>query len=226
MNAQCLRCGATTQREVKFCPNCGTEFDLTTPMNIPSSAFQVSKPFSSRAKTFYTFLALGIIATLSVAFFHYLPGGVNPIIVNQPEVAMASPYLGQKLTPFVLSDNQVEIKNGIIRFDFNVLRDKKFIQFTYHNITNDEIVIAYISPAGKMVTAIGLCEPCGNSKFTTDETELVSICGTRWKMDNLEFSGGCGICQSHPPDPIPSSIDGSQVHIEESLVKNWKRRVS
>ncbi|MBM4166416.1 MAG: DUF2318 domain-containing protein [Ignavibacteria bacterium] len=225
MNSQCSNCGALLQRDETICPNCGSQIEIQTPsQGIPSAAFQVSRPFSSKAKTLYSLLATIILFFLIYVFLHYLPGGPHPVISQQPEIAMASPYFGLQLSPYVLSKKDVQIKNGIIRFDLNIVRDKKIVQFVYHNSTWDEIVLAYISPAGKLVTAVGMCEPCGSTSFSTDETELISSCGTKWKLDNLEFSGGCGVCQKYPPDPVPSTIEGNEVRINELPIKNWKRR--
>ncbi|MBS4028466.1 MAG: DUF2318 domain-containing protein [Ignavibacteriales bacterium] len=226
MNTNCSRCGTALQREVKYCPNCGTEVENVQSAQLPSGASKVTKPMSRKAKLIYLLCGSGLFIVLIAAFGHYLPGGPHPVITNQPEVSLPSPYLGQKFEPFLLTESDIEIKNGFIKFNFNLLRDKKFIQIVYHNVTSDEVILAYISPAGKLVTAIGLCEPCGSKTFSTDETEMVSSCGTKWNLDNLEFSGGCGVCQKYPPDPIPSSIEGSEVRIDESIVKKWKRRVS
>jgi RNA polymerase subunit RPABC4/transcription elongation factor Spt4 len=227
MNAQCSNCGTFLQREATICPRCSSQTTIQTPsQGIPSAAFQVSQPLSFRAKILYGALAAIIFFLLLYSFSHYLPGGPHPVISQQPEIAMASPYIGLQLSPFMLSEEQIHIRNGTISFDLNIVRDKKFVQFIYHNTTWSEIVLAYISPAGKLVTAIGMCEPCGSTTFSTDETELVSSCGTKWKLDNLEFSGGCGVCQKYPPDPVPSTVVGNEVRIDELLVKNWRRRTS
>ncbi len=222
----CSQCGTSLRSDVKFCPTCGFKTEANSPSEIqlPSSSKKNSRPLSTQAKIIYTSIVTLLLIAMVFVFFRYLPGGENPIIRSQPEVSLPSPYEGQKLEPFHFSEIDISIQNGKISFDYYVLRDKKFIEFIYHNTTTDIPVVAYISPAGKMVTAIGICEPCGTTKFSTDETEMVSGCGTRWYLDNLEFSGGCGVCQKYPPDPIASTIDGNTVTIDESIVKNWRRR--
>mgnify|MGYP001595278309 CR=1 FL=1 len=226
MSNVCAQCGTSLRSDAKFCPTCGLKRDADShsEIQLPSSSKKNIRPLSAQAKIIYTSIVILVLIAMVFVFFRYLPGGENPIISNQPEVSLPSPYEGQKLEPFHFSDIDISLQNGIISFDYYVLRDKKFINFLYHNTTTDIPVIAYISPSGKMVTAIGICEPCGSTQFSTDEIEIVSSCGTRFFMDNLSFSGGCGVCQKYPPDPIASVIDGNVVKIDESIVKNWRRR--
>ncbi|MBI1806375.1 MAG: DUF2318 domain-containing protein, partial [Ignavibacteria bacterium] len=82
----------------------------------------------------------------------------------------------------------------------------------------------FISPEGKLVTAIRICEPCNSHTFRIEGTELAcGNCETRWKLNNLE--GLQGSCQKYPPAPIASQVIGNEVQIDERLVKNWKTRI-
>ena len=116
------------------------------------------------------------------------------------------------------------VEDGTISFSLASLQQKKFVEFDYHTATGTIPLLAFISPEGKLVTAIRMCEPCNATKFRIEGDELAcGNCETRWKLNNLE--GIQGSCQKYPPDPIPSQVVGNRIIISESVVKNWKMRI-
>ncbi|HUL45093.1 MAG TPA: Fe-S-containing protein [Bacteroidota bacterium] len=190
--------------------------------HVPSASQTVRKPLSKRAKLTYTTLVIILCVVFLAIFAQHLPGGANPVIAKQPDVAMASMFTDVHLSAQPIS---VDIRNGFISFPFSILQEKKYVQFEYH-LQNGTVIplLAYISPEGKLVTSVRLCEPCNSTSFTIDGTELVcGTCGTRWKLNNLD--GISGNCQKYPPAPIPSTIVGNEVRIDESLIKEWKMRI-
>ena len=227
---QCPSCGSAVREGTKFCPSCGSlmqspapETSASRPLEdeIPSASRAVKHPMSSKAKITYTVLALALCGTFLFIFTQHLPGGANPVIANQPDIAMASMFTDVKLDP---QDIAVDIQNGIISFPLSVLLEKKFVQFDYQAENTVIPLLAYISPEGKLVTSVRLCEPCNSKNFHIEGTELAcGNCDTRWKLNNLE--GIQGNCQKYPPAPIPSTVEGNYVHIDESIVKHWKIRI-
>jgi uncharacterized membrane protein len=163
-----------------------------------------------------------IISTIFVYLFQsHLPGGSHPVIVNQPEIAMSTMYMGQELDQQVITP---EIQNGFVQFPLSLLLQKKIVAFDYPTSTGKLPLLAYISADGKLVTAVRMCEPCNSTTFRIEGTELVcGNCGTRWKLNNLE--GVEGSCQKYPPDPVPSKVVENQVQIDETYLKNWKMRI-
>lgn len=116
------------------------------------------------------------------------------------------------------------VENGAISFSLTELREKKFVQFDYQASTGVISMLAFISPEGKLVTAIRMCEPCNAKIFRIEGDELAcGNCETRWKLANLE--GIQGSCQKYPPDPIPSQVVGNRVVMSEAAVLNWKMRI-
>ena len=229
-SVQCPSCGGIVREGTKFCPSCGTSIQsLSTRESIsqsfekeaPSASKAMKHPMSSRAKLMYTLLAVILCGIFLFIFTQHLPGGANPVIANQPDVAMASMFTDVKLDAEPIS---VQIQNGVISFPLSILLEKKFVQFDYQAENTSVPVLAYISPEGKLVTSIRLCEPCNSKTFHIDGTELAcGNCDTRWKLNNLE--GIQGNCQKYPPAPIPSTVEGNNVHIDESIVKHWKIRI-
>jgi len=226
----CNNCGREVRESSSFCPVCGAPVSpepnrgenrpLEPP--IPSAAKTVRNPLSRRAKWTYGLLVLALCILFLAIFTQHLPGGANPVIAKQPDVAMASMFTDVHLTAEPID---ADIRNGFVSFPLSILQEKKFIQFDYR-MQNGTIIplLAYISPEGKLVTSIRMCEPCNSTTFKIDGTELAcGNCDTRWKLTNLE--GIQGNCQKYPPAPIPSTIVGNEVRIDESIIKQWKMRI-
>jgi hypothetical protein len=214
----CQKCGTALSDHVKFCPSCGTKAlrELS-----PTAAQAVKHPMGKRAKILYSSLAILLFGLFLFIFTKHLPGGAHPIIEKQPEIAMATMYMGQTLEAQPIA---VDIEGGAITFPLSLLLEKKFVSFEYKAPTGPLPLLAYISAEGKLVTAVGICEPCNSHTFRIEGMELAcGNCETRWKLNNLE--GLQGSCQKYPPDPIPSTIENNLVRIDENSVKKWKFRI-
>ncbi len=222
----CPFCRADIKPGARFCTSCGREVspaaDITdTEVALPSAARTLKHPMSKAAKRSYAVLALFLFLAFGYVFFTHLPGGANPVIANQPEVAMASMFTDVKVSPQTIDFDR---RDGKIIFPLSLLQQFKMVQFDYQNGKTTVPVLAYISPEGKLVTSIRMCEPCNSTRFTIEGTELAcGNCETRWKLNNLE--GVQGSCQKYPPAPIPSTVVGNYVQIEESVLRNWKMRI-
>jgi uncharacterized membrane protein len=227
IHQRCPHCGKDLSGGVRYCPSCGKAVDRpdastsAAAATLPSAAKAVKHPMTRKARYFYAGLAAALSIVFITIFIDHLPGGAHPVIANQPEVAMASMFTDVRLT---LQPISVQVIGGKIIFPLSVLQEKKFVQFEYATQSNSVPLLAYISPEGKLVTAIRLCEPCNSMSFRIEGTELAcGTCETRWKLNNLE--GLQGSCQKYPPAPIPSRLNGNFVEIDEAVVKAWKMRI-
>ncbi len=174
-----------------------------------------------RARLLYGLAAVAVAAALFVTFLNHLPGGANPVIAQQPDVAMSSMYTDVSLSPTPISAQE---SGGSLVFPLSLLLEKKIVQFDYQHGATTVPLLAYISPEGKLVTAIRLCEPCNSETFRIEGTELAcGNCETHWKLTNLE--GVQGSCQKYPPAPIPSTVRGNNVVIPLEAINNWKIRI-
>ncbi len=222
---QCTKCGSSLKDDAKFCAVCGARIDLIEQhqdqSDLPSASKTVRTPISGKAKKVYSLIALGFFVLFSYVFTRHLPGNANPVIDKQPEIAMASAFTGVELTPQPID---VQIENGKVVFPLTLLLEKKMVAFEYKTGTTSLPLLAFISPEGKLVTAVRICEPCNSHTFRIEGTELAcGNCESRWKLSNLE--GIQGSCQKYPPDPIPSEVVGNQIQIDENTLKNWKMRI-
>ncbi len=217
---KCSSCRSSVKPGARFCPACGGDLSVHPPA-VPSRSKHVRNPMSPGAKRVYAI----IVGTLVILFFYlfvtHLPGGAHPVIAKQPEIAMGTMYMGLSISPETI---RPDVEGGTISFPLSTLLQYHAVAFDVETPSGSVPVLAYVSPEGKLVTSIRLCEPCNSKKFTIEGTELAcGNCETHWKLNNLE--GVSGTCQKYPLDPIPSIVDGNRVIIEESVVRNWKMRI-
>ena len=211
----CPSCNKELSREIKFCSSCGAEIPQM------QSSRPVSHPMSARAKKMYSIVSVVLLGVFLYLFIEHLPGKPNPVIEQQPSVAMSTMY-----TDVVLEQKPIEARNenGKIVFSLNLLLEKKIIAFEYQTPNLSIPLLAFINADGKLVTCVRLCEPCNSRKFRIVGDKLAcGNCETEWKQNNLE--GLQGSCQKYPPLPIPSVLVGSEIQIDEQVLKNWKMRI-
>ena len=234
----CPNCGERIKVEANFCSNCGykiaelkkasSDIQSEAKQREPKSDFKSKrdkildggKSKKSRNLSVYLLLLI-IIGFMIFMVYNSLPSYKNPVIEAQPKVTSKVSYSNVNLQMF---DIKPEVRDGKIIVPLDVVIDKKLVGFQYIKGNIKVPLLAYISPEGKLVTAVSICEPCNSERFYTEEDEIVcNACGTRWRLKNLE--GISGACQQYPPDPIPSTIVGNEIQIDESIVINWRRRI-
>ena len=217
----CAVCGAPVDTSARFCRACGAPAAPPPPLQEAAPPASPRRGMSRRTKAVYLSLVIAVFGIVAFTFLRHLPGGAHPVIGEQPEIAMATLYTDQTITPVPIA---AETGDGAVSFPLSILLEKKIVQFEYRTPTGVLPLLAYISPGGKLVTAVRICEPCNSHTFRLEGTELAcGNCETRWKLDNLE--GIQGSCQKYPPDPVPSSIVGSRVRIDEKILQRWKMRI-
>ncbi len=160
-----------------------------------------------------------VIVVLATGLFYFLQKG------GQDNV-------GQKIDASASYDNQnvemtqisSEVKDGQITIPVSEVKANKLVSFEYKGAETIPL-LAYISPSGKLVAAVSMCEPCNSIKFHIQDNNLVcNACGTIWNLDTLQgISGGC---LDYPPDILENTQVGEElIVIDESEVSNWKPRV-
>lgn len=116
------------------------------------------------------------------------------------------------------------VAGGYVEISVDLVKDKKLVYFEYKNAGRQVPLMAYITPTGKLVTAVSMCEPCKSTKFHIENEQMVcNACFTRWTLEGLQ--GVSGGCLTYPPDVVAHSIEGGKVKIQEKIVLDWKPRV-
>ena len=145
----------------------------------------------------------------------------DPRVSSQPKVAEKVDYAGQTIR---MTDVSVKVENGKISIPLDVVIEKKMVRFEYEGNGVNIPLLSYITPAGKVVTAVSMCEPCRSTRFhIQDKTLVCNACNTEWNLETLK--GIQGGCLNYPPDVIPSTIVKNRIQIDEKIVTQWKPRV-
>ena len=145
----------------------------------------------------------------------------NPKMVSQQKVIERVDYSGKTIP---MTDVVAKVENGKISIPLDLVKEKKMVRFEYEGKGLKIPLLAYITLAGRVVTAISMCEPCRSTRFHIQDKALVcNACYTEWNLETLK--GIKGGCMNYPPEVIPSTIEKDRILIEEDVVLNWKPRV-
>ncbi len=129
----------------------------------------------------------------------------------------------ENLGMVAMSKVEAIVGNGRVEVPLDVVKERKLISFQYQGKEGGIPLLAYITPSGKVVTAVGACEPCNSNRFHIEGNELVcDSCSTRWSLETLK--GIRGGCIGYPPDILFHTVDGGKVMIKEMDVQNWQPR--
>ncbi|MEW5799621.1 MAG: Fe-S-containing protein [Bacteroidota bacterium] len=208
----CSQCGAQVSDAQKFCTNCGN------PISASINENKVAAPKKSSATS-----KIILISVLVAGLVYYgltLTRNYHPVISDQPSVGYGTnPGQGQ-IKSFktnaqidgndIIIDVETVTKHGIIRF--NDPEGKQTVP-----------VIAYISPRGKIVTAMSISESCRSDDFYLEgKTIHCASCPSYWDMESLE---AYACCQKYYPDPIPSRVERGVLKISKNVVQEWRTRL-
>ncbi len=100
----------------------------------------------------------------------------------------------------------------------------KLVRFEFKGKDGAIPLMAYITPSGKVITAVSVCEPCNSTSFHIEGNQMVcNACFTRWDLETLKgISGGC---LAYPPDALPHVVLNGKLTIKNADLQNWKPRV-
>ena len=215
----CPKCQTKNQESGHFCKKCG--FQLS------NSSFQDKKEKvmgDHKRKRLWIPVSLAVIAVVLVGVGYWIierNTTANPKVSTQPKVSEKVDYAGQSIR---MTDIQAKVEKGKISIPLDVVKEKKMVRFEYENNGNKIPLLAYITPTGKVVTAVSMCEPCRSTRFHINDKKIVcNACATEWNLETLK--GIQGGCLNYPPDVIPSTIEKDRIQIDEKIVTQWKPRV-
>jgi len=129
-----------------------------------------------------------------------------------------------------MTEVPLKLKNGKALISLDTLQDKKILYTEYRGEKRKYYgnldflpLAALITPAGRVVLATSICEPCYGTKFYIENTDLVCVaCGTHWRLDDLMgLSGGC---VNYAPEELKYTVENNNIIVDESVLKNWKPR--
>ncbi|KJS86896.1 MAG: hypothetical protein JM58_06100 [Peptococcaceae bacterium BICA1-8] len=175
---------------------------------------------------------LGITLTITLLFVGILiwktsgryedPNSGNYFFDNIPD------YSGQEIG---MTKIDLTVEDGMVKIPLSLVGENKLIYSEYKDNTeriyygNLKVlpIIAYISSAGRLIVATGICEPCYGTEFTLENKELVcQICFTRWR--NTDLFGLSGGCIKYPPEELNYTIEGEYIVVPQEVLSQWKPR--
>lgn len=213
---QCKRCGSDVPPEVRFCPTCGS--------TLSHQAESREAPAPAPKRTVRQWVYRGALAVVLLGgigiFLEQLLRTYHPVIEAQPTVAMVTMYRDEEIRSTAVTATMV---NGKIAVPLRQVQEHRLVRFFDPEGIQEIPVIAYITPQGKLVTAISRSDHCGSTDFYLKGNNIhCASCPSYWNMASLE---AYACCQRYYPDPIPSTVSGDMVVIEPSLVREWQGRL-
>ncbi|MCI0706912.1 MAG: Fe-S-containing protein [Ignavibacteriae bacterium] len=212
---QCRSCGTDVKEGMKFCPECGSA--LSAPEKTETAEKKAPKP---KVRIIATgILAVVLIGGLS-AYFGTLFREYHPVIEKQPELVVELMYgVEQEVRSQPV---QATISNGFITIPLESVRSNKLVRFFDPEGVQSIPMIAYITPEGKLVTAMSKSENCQSTDFYLKGHNIhCASCPSYWNMSSLE---AYACCQRFYPDPVPSSLVDNEIRIDAQLVRSWHPR--
>jgi len=169
------------------------------------------------------YLGIGIFVVLAVGvytFMDQLLRTYHPVIDGQPTVAMTSVYENHKISSTPV---QAAMKEGFISLPLKVVLEHRIVRFSDPQGIQPVPILAYVTPQGKLVTAMSKSENCGSTDFYLNGNNIhCASCPSYWNMSSLE---AYACCQRYYPDPIPSTVVNDEIRIATANVRNWQSRL-
>ena len=110
------------------------------------------------------------------------------------------------------------ITNATIEVPISMVKENKLVSFAYSWEGKQVPLLAFLAPTGKIVTAIGLSEPCQSRDFHIEGAEIVcDLCHTRWDLETLR--GIAGECQGQPLAMVPHFLHKGRLIMKEMDVR-------
>jgi len=130
-------------------------------------------------------------------------------------------YKGKTIS---MTDIGNEVQDGKVIISLGEVVKNHIIYTEYENGDEPKAITSFITPAGRLVVAIAMCEPCRSQRFHIESNILVcDTCGTRWYLNDLRgISGGC---PQYPPEELPYEVKDGKVYFSEDIVKEWQPRI-
>ncbi|MBZ4686651.1 MAG: hypothetical protein PWQ96_1975 [Clostridia bacterium] len=166
-----------------------------------------------------------LVAVVGVGWFAYLTRD-TAVLPRRYEggsynIGKTPDYKGRTIS---MTDISNRVRDGKIIISLQEVIDNSIIYSEYQNAGERKAITSFITPAGRLIVAIAMCEPCRSERFHIEENILVcDTCGTRWYLNDLRgISGGC---PQYPPEELPYEVQDGKIFIPEDIVKEWQPRI-
>lgn len=212
---QCQQCGTTVQVGVRFCPQCGWKFSAGPETETSGPV----APLSRKRIVYGALIVVMLVGGLSI-YLKVLLREYHPVIADQPEVVVQFNYGIEQKIPSAPATARME--GNAVTIPLQAVLDGKIVRFFDPEGIQSVPVIAYVTPEGKIVTAMSISENCRSTDFYLKGHNIhCANCPSYWNMASLE---AYACCQMYYPEPIPSTLVNGQIRIDAQVLRNWKTR--
>lgn len=209
----CTQCGALVSDSQKYCAHCGNPV-VSKSDNSPARG-------AARKKLLIPKLLLaGVFVTGILYFVFTLTRNYHPVIADQPSTGFGTtPGLSKVTSKSV----KARIDNNDIILDVETVTSMGLVRFEDPEGIQSIPIIAYVTPRGKIVTAMSISESCRSTDFYLQGSNIhCASCPSYWHMESLE---AYACCQKYYPEPIPSVVERGILRISKNTVRDWRTRI-
>jgi len=193
----------------------------------PESEPKPESPASEEISNFNAMLAplaksrlIPMLPVLAVVFL-VLAAGVKGFFWQDQKVQFRGEPIGnlkKQEQPIRMVKVEPLITNATIEVPISMVEEKKLVSFEYSWDGKQVPLLAFLAPTGKIVTAVGLSEPCQSRDFHIEGAEIVcDLCHTRWDMETLR--GVAGECQGESLAMVPHFLHKGRLIMKEMDVR-------
>ena len=212
MERLCRVCGTMVEADRTECGQCGSS--VVADVDVPPTTVSGAAPprrWIIRVGVIVAAVA-GLWAFYGDAFRSY-----HPVIASQPEIGSVG--VGPRVNSSLVS---ARMEGPFIIVSLNDLRERRIIRFFDPESIQTVPMLAYLTPAGRVVTAMSLSENCRSRDFYLEGENIhCANCPSYWNASSLE---AYACCQKYYPDPIPSTVLGDEVRIQAVTARQWQTR--
>jgi hypothetical protein len=187
---------------------------------------------TGRRKKTSTNVLLVVAGFITIIIFTsiYLATAKAPSKIKRVKVSTGVNYT---LKDIEMTDIEAKVRDGYVKIPLAEVKKYSLVAFWYEKKKIRDArgrekplpLLAMISPSGRLITAVSVCEPCRSERFHSepDGTLTCNVCNTKWDLET--FQGISGGCPNYPPEELPHEIKDGWVLIREEILLNWKPRV-
>ncbi len=211
----CSKCGSQLDGNPAYCPSCGAAVETSAGHQPSANAERGAASLRKPGMILLLLLVIGLIVYLI-----YINPSAHPVIKGQPVVSQTV----ETDTGFIASTPvRVNEKDDYLTIPLDDVIRYRIARFEYQTPTTRRAVIAYLTPEGKVVTAMSVSEHCGSTDFKLKGSHIYCAqCPSHWDMTTMEAYACCG---KYFPDPIPSDVMDGNIRIQKKIVENWAGRL-
>ena len=214
MTNVCNTCGTFAVEGAKFCSVCGSK--LESREHVPSAG-RNREPSKFKWITQSFVVVVFLIGALT--FYREAFREFHPIIAKQPTVSTSLKPNGEKIASTIIT---ATVQGPFIIIPLNEVIEKRIVRFYDPEQKLSVPLLAYITPSGRVVTAISSSENCRSTDFYLEGENIhCASCPSYWNASSLE---AYACCQKFYPDPIPSTLLGNELRIESAAARKWQPR--